>query len=262
MALSPLKFVRSIVQKLQTKQTRRMSIFIYQVLLNLCATWLQRENENSQYLISNRDASASYYDRKIPGNGLLIWHVTGSYHSYYNVDLECADGRYRDAGYPLGKEADPVNGEDNLDFWAGDSNKSYRDSHAGNTGDSTDPFDGEKFTSFSESTNPSSRYEGCAVSGDLDWEFVGSSIAVNEIRRQSGSISASVVIPQRIEVYDYVLLRYEPTIKGWISVGSSASPGDRFRFRFRVKNWTDLALDSLFAIITTDDPLVNLGEGF
>ncbi len=210
-------------------------------------------SDEEYYLISNRDASASHYDRNVPGSGLLIWHVTG-----WSVDLECADGKYRDAGYSLGKEPDPLYGEDNLDFWSHD--ESYKDSHVGNTGDSTDPFDGERFTSFSENTNPSSRYEGYAISGDLDWQVIGSSIAVNEIHRENGAVSASVIIPQEIELYDYVLLRYQ-TPQEWVSTGSPPNPGDRLRLRFRVKNWTDLIFQSLTAAISTGDPFVNLGEG-
>ena len=110
------------------------------------------------YLLESRQRQA-YYDRNIPGEGLLIWHV---YHapslegraSKRVVDVECADGRWRAAGYPLGDLADAHAGSDNLDFWSHD--REYAEQHGGNLGDSTDPFDGKRFTMFAPSTNPSS----------------------------------------------------------------------------------------------------------
>ncbi len=49
--------------------------------------------------------SGQYYDRNIPGEGLLIWHVrhppAAERASSPLVDVECADGRWLDAGYPL-----------------------------------------------------------------------------------------------------------------------------------------------------------------
>ncbi len=211
-------------------------------------------SNNEYYLICSKDRSASYYDRYIPGNGLLIWHITGG-----KVDLECADGRYGDAGYPLGKKVDPASGEDNLDFWAHD--ESYRTCHCGNLGDSTDLFDGERFTSFSESTNPSSRWEGCGIRPHVDWKMVVSNIAINEIHRESKTMSAAVTVPQGVELFGYAIELYE-TGKGWVSVGDSASPGDRFRLKFWVKSWLDRAFDSLSVTLSTDDPFVNPKDGF
>ena len=92
----------------------------------------------------------SYYDRNIPSEGLLIWHMSQS----RIVDLECADGRWMDAGFPLGTEPDPYGGEDNLDFWAHD--ESYAAAHGGNLGDATDPFDGTTYVAFAPQTNPAS----------------------------------------------------------------------------------------------------------
>ncbi len=197
--------------------------------------------DKGYYLISNRDASASYYDRNIPGNGLLIWHVTRNAHSFRSIDLECADGRYRDAGYPLGKEPDPLYGEDNLDFWSHD--ESYRISRAGNTGDSTDPFDGEVFTSFSEDRNPRSL-----------------SIELAEIHRENGAVSAELIIPQCFEVFEYSVQRYDP-LQGWLLLGSPPNPGDLLRLNFSVANWTDFVLTSLSVTLSTDDSFVNLGLG-
>ncbi len=212
------------------------------------------------YLISNRDASASYYDRNIPGNGLMIWHVTGADHASWSVDLECADGRYSDAGYPLGSEPDPANGEDNLDFWASD--EGYRTSHGGNLGDATDPFDGEIFTSFSEDTNPSSMWEGYGFPHDTDWYFAASNVAINEIHREAGSISAFVDLPQGLELFDYIFEKYTGwTDLPWVSVENwGAIPGDLMRLRFRVKNWTDVTLASPSVTVSSDDPFIGNPE--
>ncbi len=216
-------------------------------------------SDREYFLISNRDPSASYYDRNIHGSGLLIWHVTEKYgHEAWSIDLECADGKYIDAGYPFGKETDPVNGGDNLDFWASDED--YKASHSGNLGDSTDLFDGEKFTSFSEDTNPSSRWEGS--DRYPSWELSASNISIGEIRRENGAISAAVTIPQKVELFDYVIERYEETSEGWVPTHGPAGPSDKLCFRFRLKNWMDLTLSSLTAIISTDDPFVNPGDGF
>ncbi|MFH1009436.1 MAG: hypothetical protein V1800_18320, partial [Candidatus Latescibacterota bacterium] len=87
---------------------------------------------------------------------MLIWHIgSGANGNEENkrVDLECPDGLYRDQGYPGGVDPDPVFGKDNLDFWAHD--EAYRGSHHGNLGDSTDVFDGVRYTAFGPETNPS-----------------------------------------------------------------------------------------------------------
>ena len=131
------------------------------------------------YLVEYRRRTSTYYDRHLPGEGLLIWHVgtrrqENALASQVVVDLVCADGRWQDAGYPLGKVADPLQGEDNLDFWAHD--EAYTRAHGGNWGDATDPFDGVRFTALTPETNPSSqstdgrlsaRIEGISVSGQI-----------------------------------------------------------------------------------------------
>ncbi|MBM3280741.1 MAG: hypothetical protein FJY95_22085 [Candidatus Handelsmanbacteria bacterium] len=48
------------------------------------------------------------------------------------MDLVCADGLYAEAGYPVGRTADP----------------------RGNLRDATDPFDGVRFTRFDLGSNP------------------------------------------------------------------------------------------------------------
>jgi hypothetical protein len=93
------------------------------------------------FLLEYRTRSSSPYDRSIPGEGVLIWHVErrprDTFQRIVTVDLECADGRWSDAGYPLGQIADPLAGADNLDFWAHDG--AYSAAHGGNRGDATDP---------------------------------------------------------------------------------------------------------------------------
>ena len=102
------------------------------------------------FLLEYRLRRSTYYDRHIPGEGVLIWH----YIHGWKVDLECADGRWLDAGYPLGQQPDSRKGEDNLDFWAHDLE--YAGRHAGNLGDATDPFDGKQSNAFIPETNPDS----------------------------------------------------------------------------------------------------------
>lgn len=100
----------------------------------------------------------NYYDRQLPKSGLLIWHIdekeSNSTEETKLCDLECADGRYIDKGYPAGKLPDPIKGRDNLDFWSHDPY--YTTNHYGNQGDSTDVFDGVEFKAFGTETNPNS----------------------------------------------------------------------------------------------------------
>jgi len=139
------------------------------------------------FLFEVRDPDAGYYEKGCPGRGLLVWHVDIS--GYQDderrkvVDVECADGRYLDAGYPLGHKPDPLAGGDNLDFWAHD--EGYRRVHGGNRGDGTDLFDGVRFREFAPWTNPNThcnegtpsglvlrnvRVDRTGASFDLGWE--------------------------------------------------------------------------------------------
>jgi hypothetical protein len=110
------------------------------------------------FLLEYRTRSSSFYERNLPAEGVLVWHVreirTGPGAGRTVVDLECADGRYLDAGYPVGTVIDPRNGGDNLDFWAHD--QAYAATFAGNLGDATDPFDGVRAHAFTPDTNPDS----------------------------------------------------------------------------------------------------------
>ena len=110
------------------------------------------------FLLENRTRS-SFYDRGIPAEGLLVWHVmsnrTGEVTKvHWQVDLECADGRWKEAGFPAGRTPDPLHGGDNLDFWAHEAD--YAESHAGNLGDATDVFGPGGRAEFTAATNPSS----------------------------------------------------------------------------------------------------------
>ena len=112
-----------------------------------------------QYFLLEYRTRSSWYDRGIPAEGLLIWHVmsnrTGEVTKvHWQVDLESADGRWKEGGFPVGRTPDPVHGGDNLDFWAGD--EAYARSHAGNLGDATDVFGPGGRTEFTAATNPSS----------------------------------------------------------------------------------------------------------
>ena len=108
------------------------------------------------FLLENRRNDSLYYDRFIPQNGMLIWHIQEGESNANELkklcDLECADGRYLDAGYPLGKRDKPFTGGDNLDFWAHDLN--YTILHEGNLGDMYDVYDGKRYVRFGPNTNP------------------------------------------------------------------------------------------------------------
>ncbi len=121
---------------------------IYQIPVTL--------NDNEYFLVEYRRSGGLYYDRYIPEDGLLISHCYDgevNNNEYFKLcDIECADGRYIDAGYPTGKKPDPINGGDNLDFWA--HNARYTIQYNGNEGDSFDVFDGKRYTDFGSNTNP------------------------------------------------------------------------------------------------------------
>ena len=125
--------------------------------------------EQEYLLLEQRTREGHYYNRHLPADGLLIWRIRPYVHITHGqghndqeeakvVDLVCADGLYRDRGYPQGGVPDPYRGRDNLDFWAHDAE--YRQVHAGNLGDATDPFDGIHFTDFNAKANPSSNFDG------------------------------------------------------------------------------------------------------
>lgn len=115
------------------------------------------------FLIEYRNNEGSlFYDTPLPKSGLLIWHVnereSNSTEESKLCDLECPDGRFTDAGYPLGKFPDPIAGRDNLDYWSHD--RQYMLTHGGNLGDATDVYDGVVYKTFGVKTNPNTNSEG------------------------------------------------------------------------------------------------------
>jgi len=117
-------------------------------------------------LLEYRARGAQYYERNLPADGLLVWHVrpqvskrdANDDEARKLVDLVCADGLYGDAGHSVGQRPDPFHGMDNLDFWAHDA--AYKETHEGNLGDSTDMFDGVRYTRIDLDTNPSTAVGG------------------------------------------------------------------------------------------------------
>jgi len=148
-------------------------------------------SKQEYFLVESRQPWASFYDRNIPQAGLLIWHVDRRAKDNMNerhklVDLECADGLYEDAGYPLGEQPDRDSGGDNLDFWAHDGE--YTKRRGGNRGDATDVFDGKRFTSFTPVTNPSS----------ISNRGASTRIGITNIRSQGARMLADVTLTANV----------------------------------------------------------------
>lgn len=172
--------------------------------------------EEEYLLLEFRTRSGSYYNRNLPAEGLLVWHVRP--HAFMNteedkkvVDLICADGTYEDRGYPSGRIARPHSGRDNLDFWAHD--EAYSDAHQGNLGDATDPFDGVRFTRLDLESNPSTNIEG----GYPPSAFSG--VAISNIRPQGSEMTADLslsrwagVIRQQVHWIGEILVDGDLTI--------------------------------------------------
>ncbi len=131
--------------------------FIYRIPLHTQYIELLTSSVPEYLLLEQRLRTSHYYNRNLPAEGLLAWHVrtftpSNDHEENKRVNLVCADGLYSDAGHPLGGVADPHEGRDNLDFWAHDV--AYRDARGGNLGDATDPFDGDRFTRLDRQSNP------------------------------------------------------------------------------------------------------------
>lgn len=195
------------------------------------------------FLLEYRTRTGNYYDRHIPGEGLLIWHVEWipSAEDKFPrtlVDLECADGRWKDRGYPLGKGPDSGAGEDNLDFWAHELD--YAQEHAGNLGDSTDLFDGGRFKAFLPETNPAS------YSSD------GSrSVQVENIRFEEGKAVAEVRV-------DHPLIQVGEIQVIDASEDDLLVAGEEGYVRFWLTNKGGLPAREVQAILSTDDPLIEI----
>ena len=158
------------------------------------------------FLLEYRTRSSNFYDRNIPAEGLLVWHV-GWVNTRWKIDLECADGRFLDAGFSLGGQRDPVAGGDNLDFWSRDA--VYNRTFAGNLGDKTDPFDGIVFRDFTPESNPA------AVSEDLEW-----SARIENIRLDGGQMVADIAISPVVRVSQVQVL--DENRDGILVVGETA----------------------------------------
>ena len=149
-------------------------------------------SQDEYFLLEHRRADGSYYNRHIPQDGLLIWHIDeqadNDEERHKQVDLVCADGLFADRGFP-GGDPDAVEGLDNLDFWARDS--AYASAHNGNEGDATDPFDGVRFRRFAWDTNPAfSGHTGFARNLPLG-------VAIDNIRPHGAVMVVDVVRAQR-----------------------------------------------------------------
>ena len=190
------------------------------------------------FLLEYRTRNSSHYDRHLPAEGLLVWHVertvaSGDQSSQTIVDLECADGRWLDAGYPLGQIAS-LEGGDNLDFWAHD--QAYAAAHGGNLGDATDVFDGLRFPVFSSTTNPDAlSNDGTAGVRLENMHFDAASMRVDV------AVSKASVELTKIEVTHAAL------------VAGAAMP-----IPFAVANRGGLGATGLSAHLYAEDPLVEI----
>ena len=189
--------------------------------------------DHEALLLEYRAWTGCYYDRKMPGEGVLIWH-----HSLDRLELVCADGRWQDAGYPLGRVADGRGGGDNLDFWAHD--QGYRQAHAGNLGDGTDPFDGVRFPAFTADTNPSSQLRDDSHP-----------VRIEDLRLIAGIALAQVQVePPRLEVAEVRLVDEDDN--------GLFTPGEVVEVLLRVANHGGLKTGALRAVLSTQDSLVQM----
>ena len=188
------------------------------------------------FLVEYRTRSGSYYDRNIPAEGVLIWHggPVASSPAKLPVDLEAADGRWLDAGAPLGVEPDPEGG-DNLDFWAHD--RDYATRHEGNLGDAGDPFGtGDRFAS---DTNPSSRLS-------KGWALHALRVSLSG---DTALISVSVPPPAIDVAYIHLLDDNGDRI---------LSPGEHAELKIALVNVGGTQLTGVRVELSSTDPLVSV----
>lgn len=143
--------------------------------------------EREYLLVEARSRTASFYNRQLPAEGALLWHVRPAAmdnldEDYKLVDLVCADGRFADAGYPMGRVPDERHGGDNLDFW--DRDGAYAAAHAGNLGDASDVFDGVGYSLYKH----------------LPWRSPGSSWSTLDvhIERRGGALTVLLSDPSGV----------------------------------------------------------------
>ncbi len=198
------------------------------------------------FLLEYRTRSSNFYDRNIPAEGLLIWHVGGA-NARRKIDLECADGRFLDAGFPLGGQSESVAGGDNLDFWSRDA--VYNRTFAGNLGDETDPFDGIAFHDFTPESNPA------ALSEDLK-----SSVRIENIHFDGGQMVADITVSPVVIVSEVQVL--DENRDGILVVGETAelifdlaTPGDSGTLRTVISGPDSLVELVRSEAIYTIDPI-------
>jgi M6 family metalloprotease-like protein len=131
-----------------------------------------------EYLLLEYRGHGTHYDRHLPAEGLLVWHVRpqeggNTNESHKLVDLICAD-------------AATIDMIDDLDHWAHDG--SFASAHGGNVGDATDPFDGRHFDRLELATGDAAS-SGLTI--DLRETDDGMNIDVR-LPRWSGTIDGDV----------------------------------------------------------------------
>ena len=186
------------------------------------------------FLLEYRNKEA-YYDRNIPASGLLVWHVLeGPGHPI--LDLECADGKWLDAGFPGGQSPDNISGQDNLDFWSHDA--TYATRHHGNRGDATDAFDGTNYRAFTPETNPSSHSMDRSLNASLD-----------NIRVADTGVHLDIQTPESIVEIDTLFVADENNDKLYLS-------GEELRFGFSFRHSQGIAPKDLELRLSSDTPHV------
>lgn len=143
--------------------------FVYKVPLSVRSD-AQQVYVQDYLLLEHRTRHSHYYNRHLPAEGLLVWHIhptrennNGEGHKL--VDLICADASASGEG------------RDGLDLWAHDE----KDARAGNKGDATDPFDGVRFTDLALEANPAAATTG---------------LAIRQIRRQGDALRLDILQPR------------------------------------------------------------------
>ena len=185
-------------------------------------------------LLEQRQRAGSYYERNLPGEGVVIWHVrpqvAGNNDGVFKqVDIVCADGLYVDRGYPS-EQRDAFTGRDNLDFWDYDRREPYRTEHGGNLGDATDAFDGVRFTDFGMSSNPSSAIGGRRRAGNsgLSIRFTAAGDAMQiDVRqpRWSGRIDESTVWIGDVMIDDDIVIGSGGNLRVYRGTRARFAPG-------------------------------------
>ncbi|NKB67507.1 MAG: T9SS type A sorting domain-containing protein [Candidatus Latescibacteria bacterium] len=214
----------------------------------------------SEYLLLEQ-RTRTFYNRNIPAEGLLVWHIGSGDGAGLSVDLVCADGRFMDAGFPLGQLPDGRKGADNLDFWAHE--RAYTQAHGGNLGDATDPFDGVRFKRLdldsNPSNNPSDLTPAAATGPSLRMQPQGRAMQV-EVRqsRWAGVIrgavkwSGTVLVDGDIEIAPEGELRIEGAVQVRFAQGDRMRSGlDPDRSELIVRGGLQLVGNAVFAGMDT-----------